>query len=47
MEKLAIAALFVLVVAAAAFVCGPYILEGFVDKLEEWEEIMDASQDEK
>lgn len=47
MEKLAFAALAVLAVAATGFVCGPYILEAMVDKLEEWEEIMDASQDEK
>ena len=47
MEKLALAALAVLGLAAAGFVCGPHILEAMVDKLEEWEEIMDASQDEK
>lgn len=47
MEKLAIAAFIVIALAAVAFVCGPYILEAMVDKLEEWEEIMDASQDEK
>lgn len=47
MEKLAIAALSVIGLAAAAFVYGPYILEAFVDKLEEWEEIMDDFQNEK
>lgn len=46
-EALAIIAFCIICLAVAGFIWGPQLLEGFIDKMDEWEEIMDSLKDEK
>lgn len=45
--KIALVAVLVIAAVLTLFNYGPYILEWFTDKVDEWEEILGSLEDEK